>query len=128
MLSRAFPVGVIVGISLWARAGDAAPQMGARHAGVHGAHRMRVGGVNEGGRVGEMLTVGYAITFRLMLALKSHKETALRRTLLRNPFTRKARSRNSIRFPYKRIGDAGICVDWRLRIPSIGVFDTNGSR
>ena len=75
-----------------------------------------------------MLTMGYAAPFRVELALKSHGEAALRRSLLRNPFMRSACGHESISYPYKKINQADNFIESRTRIPSIVIFDTNGSR
>ena len=79
-------------------------------------------------QAGEMLTMGYAGPIRDELALKSHGEAALPRSLLRNPFKRSACGHESIRYPYKNINKADSFIESRLRPPSIVIFDTNGSR
>jgi hypothetical protein len=76
----------------------------------------------------EMLTMGYAGPFSVELALKSHGEAALWRSLLRNPFMRCARGDESIRHPYKKTHEADSFIESKSRTPSIVIFDTNGSR
>jgi len=79
-------------------------------------------------QAGEMLTMGYAGPIRVELALKSHGEAALSRSLLRNPFLRCACGRESIRHPYKKTHKADSFIESRPLTPSIVIFDTNGSR
>jgi hypothetical protein len=124
-LTRAFPAGATARHRGWSGCGTTngrAPRVRAWRAPFG---REQCGARRRQAR--EMLTMGYAATFLVALALKSHSVAALGHRHLRNPFTRQASGRKSIRHPYKKTKTANSLIENRPRIPSIVMFDTNGS-